>query len=139
MRYIVLIMITLCSISCGKPKGKDMPISVRPFVVMFEHHWGKQIDNIFITFGDLPQGRAGECTNLSNGDIVIDTLFWAYATVATKEQLIFHELGHCVLGREHNAKIVNGREQSIMNPNLLLDSTYLPNRDEYIKELFQRK
>lgn len=67
------------------------------------------------------------------------------------EALVFHEMGHCILGREHDAdSLPNGDPRSIMIPgNYRLyspcvyqigneDCNYTFKRDYYLDELFDR-
>jgi len=46
---------------------------------------------------------AGSCTYNSHAPnkVTIDTDFWQNSTQSAKEMVVFHELGHCVLGRDH--------------------------------------
>lgn len=71
-------------------------------------------------------------------EVSIDKAGWFASTEVQKEWLIFHELGHCVLSREHN-NVVNdvGVPASIMNSYRPedLEDYYLEERTEYIKEL----
>jgi hypothetical protein len=53
-----------------------------------------------------------------------------------KEQLLFHELGHCVLNRKHCDLVVNLDPISLMHPKMLKSEYYKNNRDELIEELF---
>lgn len=53
--------------------------------------------------GGLETQMAGKCTSFSSGAriIYIDPQSWAERSELEREFLIFHELGHCYLGREH--------------------------------------
>jgi hypothetical protein len=84
---------------------------------------------------------AGTCT--TNGHdlrhIVIDQSFWNSASNLLREMVVFHELGHCILGRGHTeGSFQNGICRSIMRSGLgsCQDAYNLPNRDYYIEELF---
>lgn len=61
---------------------------------------------------------AGVCRNRfgsSSNEIGIEKGFWEDSNESTREWLIFHELGHCVLGRDHdNSKYDNGMWKSLM-------------------------
>ena len=73
-----------------------------------------------VQFDDLPEESAGECSELgsfSSGShrIRISTDFWQEADELAKEVLIFHELGHCELGRIHDNQIFSTMDwKSIM-------------------------
>lgn len=84
---------------------------------------------------------AGICS--TNGHdlrhITIDQNFWNQAPHLLKEMIVFHELGHCVLGRGHEeSAFSNGICRSIMRSGLgSCRDAYIPeNRDYFIEELF---
>ena len=86
---------------------------------------------------------AGQCQTAANGDshIQIDQAWWNGASEYDKEFLIFHELGHCALGRAHDdASDVNGFCISIMHSSsTACDFIYKANtRDGYLDELFSK-
>lgn len=77
--------------------------------------------------------RAGDHT------ITLDKTYWSRTTPLLREFLVFHELGHCVLGREHlDTQHSNGVCTSIMHSgktgcrNAYSTST----RSAYLDELF---
>lgn len=65
-------------------------------------------------------GRAvGICQKHSGKEILIDQKFWKGSSRLSKELIVFHELGHCFLGRMHNnQKAANGTCESIMRNGL---------------------
>ena len=71
--------------------------------------------------------------------VAVDQEAWAAADDAFRELIVFHELGHCVLDREHLDDDVNGICVSIMNSGLSGCDISLENstlREEYLDELF---
>jgi beta-lactamase regulating signal transducer with metallopeptidase domain len=88
------------------------------------------------------RGTLGQCKSYSNGSkaIVIDQLYWNRVNDREREYLVFHELGHCVLGREHkDTRDENGICTSIMQSGDggcegLYNSE---NRDKLLEELFE--
>jgi hypothetical protein len=88
-------------------------------------------------------GVAGACTRSSdpnrNRFIVVDKPYWNSATDMEKEFVVFHELGHCFLDRDHlNTTDGSGNCISIMASGTTgCNTNYLPStRDEMIDELF---
>lgn len=84
---------------------------------------------------------AGSCKFGShiNNEVTIDRGFWNKSSNMLKEFVVFHELGHCVLLRDHNeAEDAHGNCLSIMRSGLTkCRDTYAPqNRDQFIDELF---
>lgn len=69
--------------------------------------------------------------------VVFDRDTWPLYSDAEKEELVFHELGHCVLDRDHDSTKVGNLPRSIMYP---YDSipTYSIFREQYLKELFTK-
>lgn len=49
-------------------------------------------------------GTVGLCHHRSDtpNQIIIDKDFWSNASENSKEMIVFHELGHCFLGKNHN-------------------------------------
>lgn len=71
--------------------------------------------------------------------IIINESFWMTADNAEKEFLVFHEMGHCVLGREHSTWIHEGMPVSIMYPMewaTQFEPYYWLNRNKLMDELF---
>ncbi len=68
-------------------------------------------DNISVSIGfhESHSIYAGTCQPW-RGEIKINKDFWERATPEIKKWLIFHELGHCVLNREHKNECTAGRE-----------------------------
>lgn len=67
---------------------------------------------------------------------------WKEASQDSREQLIFHEIGHCLLNRSHSDSLVRrGRyvmPKSIMSASRISDEVYKANRDYYVSELILR-
>ena len=86
---------------------------------------------------------AGQCTTFGNfrpGRITLDAEFWNRSSDLFKEFIIFHELGHCYLDRDHREDTFsNGRCVSIMRSGTLdcRDNYNLATRGSYINELFE--
>ena len=51
----------------------------------------------------LQNGVIGQCAHSETkpNTVIIDQRYWSTATDLEKEFVVFHELGHCVLNREH--------------------------------------
>jgi hypothetical protein len=84
-------------------------------------------------------GVNGLCTlsDASSPTVSIDPTYWSVASDAQKENLVFHELGHCLLSRVHVTTLnADGTPASMMFPYTLAGSIYLQNHAEYIAELF---
>lgn len=84
-------------------------------------------------------GVAGTCQyGLHVHHVTIDKPFWDRSSSLLREMVVYHELGHCVLGRGHTEDDNNGNCLSIMNSGTT-DCTVRytqTNRDYYLDELF---
>ena len=68
-------------------------------------------------------------------EINIDPEFWAIASDVEKEEVVFHELGHCILGRDHEETVLEeGIPKSIMFP-YVFEWEYQNYRSYYVAEL----
>ncbi len=98
-----------------------------------------EITRLIIEYGDPSpmsdnSATVGVCWHLplQVPRIVVDREFWDMINDDAKEQLIFHEMGHCVLGQDH-------RENSVMEPSVLDPGYYRAHRTELLDEFFNFK
>ena len=72
--------------------------------------------------------------------IIFNTLFWSILDDLDKEKLVFHELGHCILSRDHlDDQRADDRCKSIMHSGQVCSDDYsLETRQTYLDELFLR-
>jgi len=111
----------------AKERGLSFETSLSALETSLEH----------ISDGDV----VGECHWNSHAPelVIIDIPFWNNASDLDREYVMFHELGHCVLFREHdNSENNQGFCLSVMASGTTgCQSVYTPeNRDYYLDELF---
>lgn len=117
------------------------------YVTRFEnesraHGHPVEIRDLVIEFGDLPLTKNGTCRTsaIQTPLITINRQLWQNMDESRREALIFHEIGHCILGRPHDDTEINegghSRPESVMSTYLLDSHTYQSNRSAYIQELF---
>ncbi len=103
------------------------------------------ISRITATIEEISEENiAGTCTygthRLSPKEIVIDEIFWDQTSDLIREFVVFHELGHCYLFRDHNDQCTDaGIWGSIMRSGTLRGCRDLYNnttREAYLDELF---
>jgi len=145
-------------IACGKPErcikqGKgdtpDMIRNVDPdmeeYVHRFENDIGHDI-NFQVKFEELSDNKAGECIQWTNGAklVKIKKSYFMAINEYRKEQLLYHELGHCELNKDHNdsTKTFNSRAgtwpASVMRNTAFSESesnVYKEERNYYVQEL----
>lgn len=112
-----------------------------PIVNKFKSVFIKQFD-LRVEFGKLEYPVVGVCMSWSDGykEITIDKESFSELDDSKKEELVFHELGHCVLGRKHDEETIelNGFKyapRSIMYPYVFGGDMYLKNTNYYYGEL----
>lgn len=86
-------------------------------------------------------GTVGLCNHRLDepNHVIIDVNFWETASANSKEMIVFHELGHCILERGHNdEKRSDGTCASIMRSGRggCIDFYTKDNKHEYLDELF---
>lgn len=127
-KYYLLLSILLFSVfSCKNPKEYSVPEDFSVYVSRFETEAtarGRNFDlkgnGLIVEFADLKNNEAGLCHYEVPIRIEIDKTYWnAISKTAgadlMKEDLLFHELGHGILGRKHiNTLLENGDWKSIM-------------------------
>ena len=120
---------------------------VRAFVTNFEENTGKTIDRDKIFFGKIKDPTVGLCY-MDKELIILDKEWWnSNVSVYSKEELLYHELGHCYYKRQHNDEVKlslssypnKSCPNSIMHPQAFsaMEAFYCfhLNRTRYFKEL----
>lgn len=128
---------------CAPPliPNAQVEADLLPYVNRFEQIWGSQV-NFPIYQAVIDPQYGGICSGMGTGAkvVIINSLHWSTLGEEEKEQLVFHELGHCALNRQHREDLnPDGSPVSIMYHQMfgyLLQ--YSVNKQTYIKELFGR-
>ena len=150
MRYLIVIGILF--LSCCAPLRHPHRMIFAPGTYLYVQRFfaygyatGRltaQIDDLVVVF--MPQQAPGVGRCIQGGDntpvIQLDPAWWDKFDDMDREQLIFHELGHCILNRVHVPTFVTfGNDtipQSIMYPIHFSESIYMKYHMYYILELF---
>lgn len=107
-----------------------------------KNHKDVDLDGLSVYFGTFNKKEdvIGEC-NYKTKTIRIDREAWQEGTDYFKEQLMLHELGHCILHRKHNDNLIE--EENLLAPESLMksvnvndDKVYEDHKSYYIQELF---
>lgn len=150
--------ITNCGLVMNHEELASVDPSVQPFVDRFNAysaaHGREPISDLVVVldgtmkpFEDNGTITLGLCyfgTQTTSPKIKINPNFWERASLSAKEELIFHELGHCILGRDHTSTQVVAADAaitipvSIMHPYHLGRDIFEGNYNQYISELFTR-
>lgn len=153
-KVIYLFILSVSLFSCNDP-DYEVAAPLNEYVQRFVNEGAKrgrifdlEKRGIILEFGELENDVAGRCYYEYPVRIVIDYSYWLLISAAEnsdmlKENLLFHELGHGLLNRDHtNAYLTNGDWKSIMcggdvKDNRSWNINYRSIRREYyINELF---
>jgi len=110
--------------------------NLQKYVTKFEEEIGVKVSRVDVVFADLDNKTAGLCMHgVIKSKIMIDIKYWNEIREAQREEILYHELGHCVLHLRHNTDtFANGCAKSIMFP-YAFEFCYIANRDYYVNEL----
>jgi len=110
------------------------------YVQRFERLRGQDIESTII-YGTPDRtanpNAVANCFLTGNRPLIkVDFAYFQTLGDLGKEELIFHELGHCELKRDHDEEMIGNRPKSIMYPTTFGDTpAYQEFHEEYIKEL----
>lgn len=96
-----------------------------------------QVSDLVIRFKHIPVEEdktvLGRCWRGGNASptIDVDPEHWKTMSMVQRELLMFHEMGHCLLRRDHVEDF-----KSIMNPYLISPSEFIKDEDRLLAELF---
>lgn len=113
-----------------------------PYVTKFQELCHVTVSDIPVVFSDLEDTPVGLCTRWNGPtrswkQVEIDSEFWHNTSDEGREWLVFHELGHCVLDKDHNDYTLEDVPVSIMNSKVPwnVKDLYSDNTEYYIQEL----
>lgn len=153
MKYLNFFLITSLSITATACGGHTPELKIEnkysPYVKAFESRAAMAGVNIVVndliiksvaSFDD--KSTAGVCSKRDDDSsvplITISQEWWSKLDVYSREEIVFHEMGHCVLNRGHRSDENNRLALSIMNPSIFGGSGYTANYLHYIHELFSQ-
>lgn len=150
MKSRLLILTLLLVSGCAKPRPDPRDIrstdpELVPYVHNFESYLGHPVGDVPVAFVALPSPSVGLCVVYSTGEkeIKIDPTYWSHIGFDERTALVFHELGHCVLGRDHTSEILHSNVYgdvpvSFMYPYSFYNSHYADKGlwNYYVNELF---
>ena len=152
--YALLAIMSILSIGCA-PQSQFEPqqeYTIEPALAQYvesfqadSNRLGRpmSITSLVVQFDTLPDRVIANCTRSGYSSPVIrfSTTYYNYYKSQGLdhdiEQVMYHELGHCILGLSHNDdKASNGWPQSIMNTYHFSGSLYYNYKDNYLNQLF---
>ena len=142
-----LLIIALLVAGCGQNHTPVFQITgFETYYNTFVSQTNKSTNDIIIQFGNVDaimgsspsSDYVGVCQQASNmtGKVTLDQNFWSSASEDERQELLDHELGHCILNRVHRTDFLpNGVPASIMNPYLFNPAIIKANSQYYYNEL----
>lgn len=101
------------------------------------------VGDIPINFGDTENPNfQGVCFEYPDGtkEVIVKKEWWDNVNDEYRESLLFHELGHCRLGRDHLDEVVthsgSSHKVSMMNSVIVQPNTYKNHKEQYQIELY---
>jgi hypothetical protein len=149
---MLAIWVTGCSRDDDFKPIYNVPAEYQPFVDAFireavDRGYSMEINNLIIDFdATIEAPHCAQCNSTSlekdiQKIISINPNINCWFTDEEHETLIFHELGHCILGRVHDDNVLpNGDLRSLMNANdfSVYSSCIYPVDDQPCDNTFKR-
>jgi hypothetical protein len=154
MNNIIKMTLVVLMAACGNIVKKKDPRTFHgvdpvftPYTQRFEKDLGRSIGEVSVSFGELSSDKAGICIKYDSGhrEVVINANEWNSGRMTEwgKFNLIYHELGHCVLGREHTEEKIEydtasgtrTAPKSFMYPRVFYTESMGPLEGHYVDEL----
>lgn len=140
----LILLLALALTACEKNKIYNVDPAIQPYVDRFTRASNEVdhpivVDNLVANIKTLSNPQwAGQCDiNNETPTVSLSAAWWPTFNDSMREQLVFHELGHCVLGRQHNNDVDQyGVPVSIMYGQMSWESIYLVHRADWFIELF---
>lgn len=130
-----------CGLESDPRVANDVNNKIQEYYDRFEAVFNIAISDIPASFTTLEGSTIGICAIWTGNtrdyrEITIDAEFWEDAEDAYKEELIFHELGHCYYYRVHTKlKYEDNCPMSLMYPTIFYKGCQNKYKDELYQEL----
>lgn len=130
MRLIALASIALFTAGCGKFTYREyVPDDVKPYLDEFEQAYGVDPTVVAYAFRSLPDDSAGKCVGATQ--VLLSTRYWPQYPTELRRALIWHEIGHCIFGLDHDNSLFSDQcPASLMGYRLPSRTCYLAHRLE---------
>lgn len=154
LSYLPLACLML-TVSCGKSLSDMLDMGKKPYTKQksdplfdtyidnFEQRFSVTV-RVPVVFKELDSSKAGVCYVWSDGyrEININSEHWASFSEEQREQLLYHELGHCVFDLNHDDSRLDYRQScpnSIMRSYMFnlyeIQNCYIPENIHYMEDL----
>jgi hypothetical protein len=148
IKYYIVFLLIIASCGSAPPpsKGNDaVGVDFKPYYNEFIDDLNlrnKRVAHSGITIRfDVMRSpiNVGECHySYPNHTVKINKNYWDKSSDTVKKIIIYHELGHCMLYRDHNNQLNSiNQPMSIMYSKVLYGSVFLRDELQYINELMK--
>ncbi len=142
---VLFCALSLFAAACGKPPVMRVNPELQPYVDTFLAHAIEQghpvyVETLAADFAEIDDETLGTC-GIEDGvpTIEINQEDWPNMNDTARETLMYHELGHCLLGRNHNDAKRGDTPVSIMASHAFAYKLYEAYKADYLYELFNGK
>ncbi len=129
-------LLALALVGCGPTY--HITEEARPYAERWESIYGTEV-RVDVIMADLGPYSVADCESGQASLVRLDIENWKTSTDFEKEEIVFHEFGHCLMGLGHDSTMIvrNGMTipRSIMHPNMIGEARYAPNVEYYREEL----
>jgi hypothetical protein len=140
--HILQLIPILALVACGKQEPIVVDTILASYFDRFVRDVGASVQGISGSFGTITLPAVAYCTISTDGrSITVDRTFWNKSSENQREELIYHELGHCALNRDHDSSMQQNSfcPYTIMYPYSFGDSEcYANEKPYYFHELARR-
>lgn len=120
----------------------EIDLEFQPYVDEFISHYGRPIHPIKIKMIEDPvKNRVAFCSLFAHRAIYVAKAYWSIMDVCDRETVIFHELGHCELNRDHDDRPMKENKNLPISwmhssADFPCSTEFYKYRDYYVEELF---
>lgn len=93
------------------------------------------VDHIGFDYKPLKFPVIAQCEKGLDRNIFVDPTYWMYND-EKREQVMAHELGHCLLNKDHDDRYLTDHHASVMSTYLFSSWEFYSYRDYFYDELF---
>lgn len=142
MKTLLALSLIFIFTGCGKTLSiaPEFQSTVDEFNQVAAQHGHNGVDNLIVEFGQTSNKNAGATCYQDSGTprVAVDEKTWNSASDKQRKEMMFHELGHCVLNRSHTEGRMadDNCKTSIMSASPVGEWCMNKHADEYMTELF---
>jgi hypothetical protein len=124
----------LSVMACGRSVAPEFQTYLTDFEADAKR-FGRDVntDSISISFGDTGSPNNGAICHTGSKEIIVQKALWDVDDDTERKIIVYHELGHCVLGLDHSTEL------GIMYPSRVPEVVYKLNPDSFLTKFFEVK